>query len=408
MTSTPPDLSRLRIDRDQPAPGQTKALKWTLGLAGAAGLFLAAVFLLPGRNAAVDVQVARAEVVGGGTVGGAGITANGYVVARTRASVSSRISGRITALVVEEGSVVRRGQVMAQLENAEFVAAVEQAVAESLRAEASLNEARTSRDQLQRDLVRARDLAARNLEPARTAEDLAAQLAGAEARVEAQKAQVQLAIAGIAYARANLDNTYIRAPFDGTILRKDAELGEVVAPVATGGGLTRGAVVTMADLQTLEVEVDVNEAYIAQIKSGQPARVILDAYPTANFQAEVRQIVPTADRQRATVQVKVRLLERDPRILPEMGARVEFLEEATAAPDAPPRVFAPADAVRNAGNSTIVWVVRDGLAARVTVDAGPVSGGRREIRSGLTGGETLILTPPSNLADGARVNVITP
>jgi RND family efflux transporter MFP subunit len=408
MTSTPPDLSRLRIDRDQPAPGQTKALKWTLGLAGAAGLFLAAVFLLPGRNAAVDVQVARAEVVGAGTVGGAGITANGYVVARTRASVSSRISGRITALVVEEGSVVRRGQVMAQLENAEFVAAVEQAVAENLRAEASLNEARTSRDQLQRDLVRARDLAARNLEPARTAEDLAAQLAGAEARVEAQKAQVQLAIAGIAYARANLDNTYIRAPFDGTILRKDAELGEVVAPVATGGGLTRGAVVTMADLQTLEVEVDVNEAYIAQIKSGQPARVILDAYPTANFQAEVRQIVPTADRQRATVQVKVRLLERDPRILPEMGARVEFLEEATAAPDAPPRVFAPADAVRNAGNSTIVWVVRDGLAARVTVDAGPVSGGRREIRSGLTGGETLILTPPSNLADGARVNVITP
>ena len=408
MTSTPPDLSRLRIDRDQPAPGQTKALKWTLGLAGAAGLFLAAVFLLPGRNAAVDVQVARAEVVGAGTVGGAGITANGYVVARTRASVSSRISGRITALVVEEGSVVRRGQVMAQLENAEFVAAVEQAVAESLRAEASLNEARTSRDQLQRDLVRARDLAARNLEPARTAEDLAAQLAGAEARVEAQKAQVQLAIAGIAYARANLDNTYIRAPFDGTILRKDAELGEVVAPVATGGGLTRGAVVTMADLQTLEVEVDVNEAYIAQIKSGQPARVILDAYTTANFQAEVRQIVPTADRQRATVQVKVRLLERDPRILPEMGARVEFLEEATAAPDAPLRVFAPADAVRNAGNSTIVWVVRDGLAAQVTVDAGPVSGGRREIRSGLTGGETLILTPPSNLADGARVNVITP
>ncbi len=408
MTSTPPDLSRLRIDRDQPAPGQTKALKWALGLAGAAGLFLAAIFLLPGRNAAVDVQVARAEVVGAGTAGGAGITANGYVVARTRASVSSRISGRIASLVVEEGSVVRRGQVMARLENAEFMAAVEQAVAESLRAEASLNEARTSRDQLQRDLVRARDLAARNLEPARTAEDLAAQHAGAAARVEAQKAQVQLAIAGIAYARANLDNTYIRAPFDGTILRKDAEVGEVVAPVATGGGLTRGAVVTMADLQTLEVEVDVNEAYIAQIKSGQPARVILDAYPTANFQAEVRQIVPTADRQRATVQVKVRLLERDPRILPEMGARVEFLEEATAAPDAPPRVFAPADAVRNAGSSTIVWVVRDGLAARVVVEAGPVSGGRREVRSGLTGGETLILNPHSNLADGARVNVITP
>ena len=408
MTSTPPDLSRLRIDRDQPAPSQTKALKWTLGLAGAAGLFVVAVLLLPVRNSALDVQVARAEVVGAGSADGTGITANGYVVARTRASVSSRISGRLASLEVEEGSVVRRGQLLAQLDNAEFTAAVAQAVAESLRAEASLLETQTSRDQLQRDLARARDLAARDLEPKQAAEDLAAQLAGAEARVSAQQAQIQVAIAGIAYARANLDNTYIRAPFDGTVLRKDAEVGEVVAPVATGGGFTRGAVVTMADLQTLEVEVDVNEAYIAQIKSRQPARVILDAYPTATFTAEVRQIVPTADRQRATVQVKVRLLERDPRIFPEMGARVEFLAEEAAAPDAPPRVFAPADAVRHAGNSTIVWVVRDGLVAHVVVDAGPVSSGRREIRSGLTGGETLVLNPPSNLANGARVNVVTP
>lgn len=408
MTSTPPDLSRLRIDRDQPAAGQMKALKWTLGLAGAAGLFLVAVLLVPGRNAALDVQVARAEVVGAGGAGGTGITANGYVVARTRASVSSRISGRLARLEVEEGSVVRRGQVMAQLENAEFIAAVSQAVAESIRAEASLVETQAARDQLKRDLARARDLAARNLEPQQAAEDLAARVAGAEARVAAQQAQIQLAVAGIAYARANLDNTYIRAPFDGTVLRKDAEVGEVVAPVATGGGLTRGAVVTMADLQTLEVEVDVNEAYIAQIKGGQPARVVLDAYPTATFKAAVRQIVPTADRQRATVQVKVTLLERDSRILPEMGARVEFLEEETATPDAAPRIFAPADAVRNSGNATIVWVVRDGLAAQVVVDAGPVSGGRREIRSGLTGGEALILNPPPSLTDGATVNVITP
>lgn len=408
MTSTPPDLSRLRIDRDEPAPGQKRALKWALGLAGAAGLFVVAVLLFPGRNSTLDVQVARAEVVGVGSSGGTGITANGYVVARTRASVSSRISGRLASLEVEEGSVVRRGQLLAQLDNAELAAAVAQAVAERLRAEASLLEAQAIRDQLQRDLARASDLAERGLEPKQAAEDLAARVAGAEARVAAQQAQIQAATAGIAYARANLDNTYIRAPFDGTVLRKDAEVGEVVAPVATGGGLTRGAVVTMADLQTLEVEVDVNEAYIAQINGGQPARVVLDAYPTATFQAEVRQIVPTADRQRATVQVKVRLLDRDPRILPEMGARVEFLAEESAAPDAPPRVFAPADAVRNAGTSTIVWVVRDGVAGQVVVDAGPVSGGRREIRSGLSGGETLVLNPPSNLADGARVNVVTP
>jgi RND family efflux transporter MFP subunit len=336
-----------------------------------------------------------------------GITANGYVVARTRASVSSRISGRLASLGVEEGSVVRRGQVLARLENAEYEAAVAQAEADSLRAEAALTEARTARDQLQRDLARARDLLARKLEAARTVEDLESQVAGAEARIGVQAAGIKAAEAAIRYARANLENTLIRAPFDGTVLRKDAEVGEVVAPVATGGGLTRGAVVTMADLETLEVEVDVNEAYIAQIGPRQPTRVVLDAYPAASFAGRVRQIVPTADRQRATVQVKVSITDRDPRILPEMGARVEFLDTAGVAADAPARVFVPAAAVVNEGAETVVWVVRDGTVARRNIAAGPVSGGRREVRSGLTGGESVVLDPPKDLAEGARVNVVT-
>lgn len=401
----PPDLGRLRINRDQPAPGQTRALKWTAGLALLAVLFIAGTWLVLRPGPGIEVRVAVAEVSGGRS-GSTGITANGYVVARTRASVSSRISGRLATLRVEEGSVVRRGEIMAQLENAEYLAAVTQAEAESLRAVASLAEARATRDQLARDLARARELAARNLEPARTAEDLAAQLASSDARLEALAAQVQAAAAAIQYARANLENTYIRAPFDGTVLRKDAEVGEVVAPVATGGGLTRGAVVTMADLETLEVEVDVNESYIARIVSGQPARIALDAYPADQFAGRVRQIVPTADRQRATVQVKVSLLDHDPRILPEMGARVEFLADTAGAANEPVRVTIPADAVRNQGAATIVWVVRDGIATLVTIEAGPVSGGRREVRSGLSGGETLILDPPVDLSDGARVHVL--
>ncbi|MCL4867094.1 MAG: efflux RND transporter periplasmic adaptor subunit, partial [Gemmatimonadales bacterium] len=234
-----------------------------------------------------------------------------------------------------------------------------------------------------------------------------AQLQGATARVGVQRAQVRSATAAIAYARANLDNTYIRAPFDGTVLRKDAEVGEVVAPVAAGGGLTRGAVVTMADLETLEVEVDVNEAYIAQVTDGQPTRIVLDAYPSAAFTGAVRQIVPTADRQRATVQVKVSITDRDPRILPEMGARVEFLAVAQAADSAAPmRVFVTADAVRTEGAETVVYVVSAGLASRRVIEAGPVSGGRREVRSGLSGGEQVIVNPPRDLAEGARVNVI--
>jgi len=399
------DLGKLRIDRGSVSAGQGRALKWAAGLAGVAVLLVAAVWAYGRQATGMDVRVARVEVLGGSGQP-AGITANGYVVARTRASVSSRISGRLAALSVEEGSVVRMGQVMARIENAEYVAAVAQAVADSTRAEAALREAEATRDQLARDLGRAKDLVARNLEAVRVAEDLEAQFTAAQARVGVQRAQIASAIAGIAVSRANLENTFIRAPFDGTVLRKDAEVGEVVAPMATGGGLTRGAVVTMANLETLEVEVDVNEAYIAQIRSRQPTRIVLDAYPAAAFAGEVRQIVPTADRQRATVQVKVSITEKDPRILPEMGARVEFLAEA-ADSAAPIRIFVPAEAVRTDGGGTWVWVVRDGRIARVAIEAGPVSGGRREVRSGLSGGESIVLDPPAQLEDGERVNVIT-
>ncbi len=401
------DLSRLRIDRDRPDPGQRRAFRWAAALAGAAVLFIAALVVYAREAPGTEVVVAQVQVSGGsGGAGGAGITANGYVVARTRASVSSRISGRLAWLGGEEGSVVRRGEVIARLENADFSAAVAQAVADSLRAEAGLREAQATRDQIERDLARSRELVAKDLEAPRTAEDLGAQLAAAEARVGVQRAQVAAAGAGVAFARANLENTIIRAPFDGTVLRKDAEVGEVVAPVATGGGLTRGAVVTMANLRTLEVEVDVNEAYIAQIRDEQPARIVLDAYPQATFAGHVRQIVPTADRQRATVQVKVGISDRDPRILPEMGARVEFLA-AESDSAAPMRVLVPAEAVRVSGAETIVWVVRDGRAVRTVIVAGPVSGGRREVRSGLSGGETVVMDPPSGLENGDRVNVVT-
>jgi RND family efflux transporter MFP subunit len=163
----------------------------------------------------------------------------------------------------------------------------------------------------------------------------------------------------------------------------------------------------MADLETLEVEVDVNEAYIAQVRNGQPVRIVLDAYPQAAFKGAVRQIVPTADRQRATVQVKVSISDKDPRILPEMGARVEFLADTAAAEAEPPRIFVPAEAVHTDGGATIVWVVREGKAWRVTIDAGPVSGGRREVRSGLSGGETIVTGPATELEDGGKVNVVT-
>jgi HlyD family secretion protein len=310
MPESKHDLSGLTIDRDRPSPASMKALWRNLGLAAAALVIVSVILYLTRGSRVTEVTIATAQVSGAGA-GGVGTTANGYVVARTQASVSSRISGRLEYLGVEEGSVVREGDVLARLENQDLRAAVVQAEAEQVRARAALREAEADRNRVEVDLKRAEELYSREFETRENVEHLTAQLAGAEARVAVQQAQVDVAEAAVAVARASLEYTFIRAPFSGTVLRKDAEVGEVVAPVATGGGLTRGAVVTMADLETLEVEVDVNEAYISQIQDGQNARIVLDAYPDTLFAGKVRQIVPTADRQRATVQVKVSILDRD-------------------------------------------------------------------------------------------------
>jgi len=411
--ATVPDLAKLRIDRDQPPPALRRAFQRALWLAGAAVVVIGAAVVWLRRGSPTPVQVVTASLTGGGG-GGRGsvsVVANGYVVARTKAAVSAKIPGRLAFRAVSEGSHVQQGEVIARLDNADYAAAVAEAEAQLASARATLIELQADRDQMQREFARIRDIRARNEnlvspQDAETADSRAQQ---ANARVHAQEARVDAAAAGLTFARANFDNTFIRAPFTGTVLRKEAEVGEVVAP-SVGGGLTRGAVVTMADLRTLEVEVDVNEAYIARVRSGQPAAITLDAYPDTAFRGAVRQVVPTADRQRATVQVKVAIADRDARILPEMGAKVEFLEEAApaaraGAPAERPRITVPAAAVRSEEGRPVVWIVREGRLTRRDVDAGPVSGNLREIRSGLAGGELLLVDGLDNPREGQRVRV---
>jgi RND family efflux transporter MFP subunit len=365
------------------------------------------------RGSAVPVQVVLAAAESGrGAAPGALVTANGYVVARTRASVSSKVPGRLAYLGVSEGSFVRRGEVIARLENADYQAQVVQAEANAASARADVIEAEAERDQLVGEARRLRDIRSRNAElvSAQDVEAADSRAAQAEARVRAAGARVDAADAALRFARATLENTLIRAPFTGTVLRKEAELGEVVAP-SVGGSLTRGAVVTMADLSTLEVEVDVNEAYIARIDHEQAARITLDAYPDTSFRGAVRQVVPTADRQRATVQVKVSILDRDPRILPEMGARVDFLTAGTTGATGavtPSRIRLPAAAVREDGGETVVWIVRENRLERRVIEAGPVSGGFREVRSGLAGGELVVTGGVETPRPGMRVTVINP
>jgi len=412
------DLSKLRINRDDPPPAVKRALGRVLWLTAAAALIIAVVVVIGRRGGTVPVQVVTVSATTGGTGavgGGSGsvaVVANGYVVARTKAAVSAKIPGRLAVLNVSEGSRVEKGAIIARLDNADYAAAVGQAEAGVASAKATLIEAQSDRDQMQRDYVRVRDIHAQNpnLVSPQDVENADSRARQADARFGAQSARVDAAAAALRVAQANLENTYVRAPFSGTVLRKEAEVGEVVAP-SVGGGLTRGAVVTMADLATLEVEVDVNEAYIARIHSDQQARITLDAYPDTAFRGAVRQIIPTADRQRATVQVKVSILDRDPRILTEMGAKVEFLEvprpvaAGAAQPVERPRIIVPAEAVRSENGRDVVWIIRDGRLQRRDVDAGPVSGNFREIRSGLSGGEQLLVGGIETPREGQRVKL---
>jgi len=346
------------------------------------------------RPRALQVQVAVAAASGGAAASGEGISANGYVVARTKASVSAKIPGRMEYLGVREGSEVKRGEIIARLESGDYQAALNAARATVAETEAQLVQAR-------RDVDRARRLRQDQVISDVEVENVTTRLKVLEAQLGAARAQREL-------AAANLENTRVRAPFDGTVLRKDAEVGEIVSPSSAGGGFTRTAIVTMADLGTLEVEVDVNEAYIAQIHNEQPARIILDAYPDTSFTGTVRQVVPTADRQKATVLVKVSILDRDPRILPEMGAKVIFLRDPKAQPvaAAPRRVTVPSAAVVQGPAGARVWVVEARKVAARPVQVGREQGENVEITSGLSGGESVVLRPPSGLKDGAQVRVV--
>jgi RND family efflux transporter MFP subunit len=400
------DLSGLRIARESRGPARIKPGRaMRLGLIALAAVVTAvAVLVVLGRERALEVRTATA-VLRGGAGGAGGLTANGYVVARTKASVSSKVPGRLAFLGVEEGDRTTAGAVIARLEAAEYEAIARQASSEVLASEANQLEAVAEVTRATRALARATSLRADSLISEQAVEDAATAVEVAEARLRVASARTNAARQGHAAALAALDNTVIRAPFSGTILRKDAEVGEVVAPAVAGGGLTRGAVVTMADLSTLEVEVDVNEAYIANIRPNQSADVVLDAYPGQNFAGHVRQIVPTADRQKATILVRVAIDSKDVRIVPEMGARVIF-REAEDTPDGasiPARVYVPAAAVRESGGLTAVWLVVDGRARRQDIDAGPVMGEEREVRRGLAGGEVVILDAPDGITDGARL-----
>jgi len=399
-------LAELRKDtgsaqgRYQTRTGQRRR-RWVVAVAV---LVAAAIgWMLLGRSGPLEVRttVAAPPPAPGST---AVLSASGYIVARRLATVSAKVTGRIVSVEFEEGSTAESGQVLARLDDSTARAAREVALRQRDAARKELREVEVRLGEAVRQRDRLRALQAENLVSASSLDAAEAEATALAARLEAVRASVAVAEGSLKLREQDLDDLVVRAPFAGVIISKDAQPGEMVSPISAGGGYTRTGIATIVDMDSREIEVDVNEAYINRVRDGQRAEAVLDAYPDWKIPARVIAIVPTADRQKATVRVRIAIEELDPRILPDMGVKVRFFDDATA--DGPPlRASVPAEAVAGGEGDLHVWQVEDGRARRTPVQAAEESEGQRGIVSGLEPGAVVILDPPATLEDGDRVRV---
>ncbi|CAM2064500.1 Efflux RND transporter periplasmic adaptor subunit [Sulfidibacter corallicola] len=340
------------------------------------------------------------------------LNASGYVTARRKATVSAKITGKVTEVLIEEGMEVRVGQILARLEDVNLVATLNLAEAQLQAARAALAETEVRIAQAKRDLQRSSNLLDKHVGDEATVDTDRANLEALKARIAAQRSEVAVAERQVALAEQNLDDTIIRAPFSGVVISKDAQPGEMISPVSAGGGFTRTGIGTLVDMGSLEIEVDVNESYINRVSPDQPVEAVLDAYPDWTIPARVLAIVPTADRQRATVRVRIGLDRTDPRILPDMGVKVAFAEpdrDREAASQAPRTVtLIPQKAVRRDGDATVVFVLNRQRAERRSISLGDRRGSDVVVMRGLNAGERVITDGPPDLKDGQELQETSP
>jgi RND family efflux transporter MFP subunit len=405
MSDLKSDLDALRIARDPERPGIGRWIVWTgLLVLLAAGGFGAYRWLT--RERPVEVQVATVTSRAAGTQA-AVLNSSGYVVARRRATVSSKITGKVIEVNVEEGKNVVRGQVLARLDDSTPKATFALAEAQADAARRSLQENEVRLDQARLNERRAAQLLKERIVSQSQLDDAKAEADSLDARIAALKEQIRVAERQIEVQKTDLDNYVIRAPFSGVAISKDAQPGEMVSPVSAGGGFTRTGICTIVDMNSLEIEVDVNESYISRVTPGQDADAVLDAYPDWHIPARVITLVPAADRQKATVLVRLGFKQLDPRILPDMAIKVTFLREgdATATASAQPTALVPRPAIRSVGADNYAFVIRGDAVERRAVRLGGTDGDRVEVLAGLQSGDRVVLSPPSTLADGAKVTI---
>lgn len=406
MKTTPvevQDLSRLRIERGAKAVAVSRARRsrrW-LWLALAAVVIVAGAIAYSRMSAVQEVMVATVTTVYPSQAI-ALLNATGYVVPQRKASVGSKATGRLEWLGVQEGSKVREGEIIARLENRDVAALLNQAQANVRVAQANLEQGQVELRNAELELNRARELVDRKFLSQSAYDQARARYDRARAALTGLQAGIGVAEATRRNAEVAVEQTLIRAPFDGVVLTKNANVGDVITTFSAAVD-TKGAVVTMADMATLEVEADVSESNLQKAKVGQPVEIQLDALPETRFGGEVSRIVPTVDRAKATVLVKVRFVERDERVLPDMSAKVSFLERPLREGERDARVAVPAAAVVRRDGAAVVFVVDGDHARRVPVATGETLGEMIEIKSGVRPGEKIVLQPHESLADGAVV-----
>jgi RND family efflux transporter MFP subunit len=398
-------LKELRIDRS--APRRPRSRGWVLGtLALIVGLAGAGFAWHAARPVPPTVQVAVSRPAGEGP--GPVLDASGYVTARRQATVSAKITGKVTEVLIEEGQQVKEGDVLARLDDTEAKAQLSLSQAQLTAARSQLAEVRALLVQAERDYDRQQELLRRELVAEQSMDAARAQRDMVRARLGNLDEQARVAQESVAVARVQVDNTEIRAPFAGVVVAKSAQPGEMISPISAGGGFTRTGIGTIVDMDSLEIQVDANESFINRVAPGRPVEAVLNAYPDWKIPGEVIAIIPSADRNKATVKVRVALRQKDRRILPDMGVRVSFLS-APSAPGAAPAggvgMLVPAAAVRVEGKAGIVFVVADDKVQRRPVTLGQSVGPDRQVLSGLSAGERVVLSPPASLGDGAAVKL---
>jgi len=423
MATTPktlkPDLGSLRIS-DTKRNATRRSRRWLWLILGALALFLLAVAASAFRDRKAEVEVAAARKPVSGPAGV--LNASGYITPRRRATIAAKITGRVTSVKFDEGTRVAEGQLLATLDDSDARRALDSAKADRDSAQAAIADFEVQLRNAEIELRRTQQLVKEGVQT-QQALDLAVTTADSlRAKINLAKQQVAGSEARIREQQQAVDNCTIRAPYAGIVVSKDAQVGEMVSPVSAGGGFTRTGIATIVDLHSNEIEVDVSESYIAKVQANQPVTAILDAYPDWSIPAKVRTVIPTADRQKATVKVRIsftddghiRLIDpaTQPRILPDMGVKVTFLEDEKpkAAADkstaAPAVALVPQAAIHQDNSSKFVFVMKGDTVERRAVTVGSVRGTDVEILAGIQPDAVVVVKGPESLRDGQSVQIL--